>query len=97
MRKWVDNTVSNYWTADELKIFALYGGKCILAGTVKECQKKAVTLHEIIPKSKRPKDWNTPENRVPMCNNCHRMVHDKGAKNYVNLLRGLQKCQKEQV
>lgn len=89
--------MSSEWTAEELEIFALYGGKCILAGVSNKCQKIAVTLHEIIPKSKRPKTWNTPENRVPICNNCHRMIHDNGAKNYVSVLTDLQKCPREQV
>jgi len=83
--------VSSEWTAEELEIFDLYGGKCIM------CKHKAVTLHEIIPKSKRPKTWNTPENRVPVCNKCHRMIHDKGSKNYISVLTDLQKCPREQV
>lgn len=82
--------MSSDWTAEELEIFALYKGKCILYAVSANCQKRAVTLHEIIPKSKRPKTWNTPDNRVPVCAECHRMIHDKGAKNYVSLLTDLQ-------
>lgn len=78
--------MSSEWTADELKIFDLYGGKCIL------CKRKAVTLHEIIPKSKLPKTWNTFGNRVPVCADCHRKIHDSGAGNFVSILRDLQRC-----
>jgi 5-methylcytosine-specific restriction endonuclease McrA len=84
-RKWEDNTVSGEWTAEELEIFALYGGRCIL------CKQRAVTLHEIIPKTKRPKTLNTPENRVPVCAKCHRKIHDTGAKHFVSILTDLQK------
>lgn len=72
------------WSAEELEIFALYGGRCIL------CKQEAVTLHEIIPKSKRPKTWNTPENRVPVCNNCHTKIHNTGTKHFVSVLTDLQ-------
>ena len=80
------------WSAEELEIFALYNGRCIL------CRRKAVTLHEIIPKSKRPKTWNTPDNRVPVCAICHNRIHHKvGAKHFVSILTDLQyaaKCNK---
>lgn len=72
------------WSAEELEIFALYDGRCIL------CRHGAVTLHEIIPKSKCPKTWNTPENRVPVCNKCHRKIHDTGAKHFASVLTDLQ-------
>lgn len=73
------------WSAEELEIFALYKGKCILCSA-----RKAVTLHEIIPRSKRPKTWNTPENRVPVCAECHTKIHLTGAKHFVSVLTDLQ-------
>lgn len=79
------------WSAEELKIFALYNGRCIL------CKRKAVTLHEIIFKSKRPKTWNTPDNRVPVCAVCHNRIHKVDAKHFVSILTDLQyaaKCNK---
>ena len=35
----------------------------------------ANAVHEIEPKSKRPKDWDTLENRVPICTICHDLIH----------------------
>jgi 5-methylcytosine-specific restriction endonuclease McrA len=64
----------NEWTKEELAIFAEFNGRCA------KCGLPAVTLHEIIPKSKLPKTWNTPENRIPLCNEHHIEAHAKGTK-----------------
>ena len=53
------------------------------------CRKKAMTLHEIIPKSKAPKTWREDKNRVPLCVVCHDRVHMRGAGNYADILRFL--------
>ena len=79
--------MSGEWTAEELAIFKQYHGRCIM------CPAKAVTLHEIIPKSKRPRDWNEPGNRVPVCARCHRKIHDIGSKHFVDVLRSLQQSE----
>ena len=81
----MNNTVSTEWSVEELEIFALYKGKCILCD-----RRKAVTLHEIIPRSKRPKAWQDPKNRVPVCAECHTHIHTLGAKNFVSVLTELQ-------
>ena len=64
------------WNDEELEIFDLFRGKCIL------CKQWAVTLHEICPKSKCPKTWQNPENRVPVCNRHHNWIHATGANNH---------------
>jgi 5-methylcytosine-specific restriction endonuclease McrA len=71
------------WTEQELEIFEQFHWRCI------RCPRKAVTLHEIVPKSKRPKDWDDPENRVPICNECHRWAHDRGTRSSEQELRRL--------
>lgn len=58
------------WTNEEIDIFRQFGGKCI------KCPRQAVTLHEIIPKSRRPKTWMEKKNRVPICNICHTWAHN---------------------
>lgn len=70
------------WTQEELGIFALFNSRCALNPS-----HKAVTLHEIIPKSLAPKTWMNPENRIPLCASCHRRVHDEGSVKYRQTLR----------
>ena len=62
------------YTEEELAIFAEFDGRCARSGD------PAIVLHEIVPKSKRPKTWNTPGNRIPLCNDCHLLAHAKGTK-----------------
>ena len=56
-----------------LRLLKLFNYRCLI------CLRKAVTLHEIVPKSKRPKDWMEDENRVPVCARCHDMIHADGS------------------
>ena len=56
-------------------ILQLYQNKCIICGD------KSVTIHEIVPKSKRPRTWKTLENCVPVCHDCHETAHKYGYKN----------------
>jgi len=62
------------WDADEIVIFESYRYRCI------RCQRPAVTLHELVPKSNNPKGWKKKGNRVPICNGCHTWAHDIGTK-----------------
>ena len=73
----------NLYTKEELSIFAEFGYRCA------RCGKPAVTLHEIVPKSKRPKTWNTPSNRITTCDDCHCYYHAKGTKRVRDELRQL--------
>lgn len=43
------------------------------------CGKPSEIVHEIVPKSRRPKTWMLPENRVVLCNECHTWAHHRGA------------------
>lgn len=70
------------WTQEELQIFEGFDNRCVLCWI-----NLAVTLHEIIPKSK-DKDWMRPENRVPVCAKCHDQIHRFGALNFAELLLG---------
>jgi len=69
----------------EKLIATKYKNRCII------CMQPYDTIHEIIPKSQRPKTWQTKDNCIPVCNKCHTMIHAAGAKTYVMTLRGLQK------
>ena len=74
---------TSLYTQEELGIFALFSYRCA------KCGESAVTLHEIVPKSKRPKTWNEPSNRIPLCNKCHNFCHARGAKRVRDELRQL--------
>ncbi len=72
------------WTEEEIAIFELFHFKCV------RCEQKAITLHEIHPKSLRPKTWMLPENRVPVCHKCHQWAHRAGTKTSYPILGVLQ-------
>ena len=63
------------WTEEEIEIFSIFNFRC------PRCNRRAVTLHEICPKSKCPKTWMKPENRMPLCANCHEWAHSRGTNN----------------
>lgn len=65
---------TNLWSPDEQAIFDEFSGRCARDGKI------AVVLHEIVPKSRRPKTWNTPENRIPLCVDCHIWAHQYGTR-----------------
>lgn len=71
------------YTPEEIEIFKEFDYRCAVCGA------PAVTLHEIVPKSKRPKTWNKPENRIPLCNDHHLYAHAKGTKRVQDVLRNL--------
>ena len=48
------------------------GYRCVL------CGQKAVSVHEIIPRS-HAGNWKDKDNRVPLCNMCHVKVQDRPA------------------
>lgn len=47
----------------------------------------AVAIHEIEPRSKRPRTWREPSNRITVCNECHDWIHSMGTANVDRLLR----------
>lgn len=71
------------YTPEEQAIFDEFGGRCA------RCGKPAVTLHEIVPKSRRPKTWDKQENRIPLDNDCHIWAHYRGTKRTRDELRNL--------
>ena len=63
------------------KVWTALGGLCVL------CFAPAAHVHEIVPKSKSPTDWQDVENRVTLCASCHEKVHAEGPHKYESLLR----------
>ena len=66
-------TSSKYEQQDSTKslqaeIWSAFHGICI------NCGGKASSLHEIIPRSKLPNSWASPDNIVPLCSSCHELV-----------------------
>lgn len=61
------------WSEEEWSIFRLFNFMCGVCRI-----SPAVTLHEIHPKSKRPKTWKEPKNRIPVCSSCHDRIHKEG-------------------
>ena len=66
------STSKRRWNADlgfiELSrknIVEIYRGKCI------RCRKPTQVVHEIEPRSLRPKDWWSEDNMVLLCVDCH--------------------------
>ena len=47
----------------------------------------AEVMHEIVPRSLRPRNWWTLDNMIPLTNAEHRKIHDEGAKKYRNQLQ----------
>jgi 5-methylcytosine-specific restriction endonuclease McrA len=71
------------YTEEELEIFLEFDDRCA------RCGQPSIVLHEIVPKSKRPKTWNTKDNRIPLCNDCHLLAHAKGTRNSKDELQSL--------
>ena len=46
-------------------------GVCLVRGYV--------TVHEIVPRSMMPGEWDTIDNQVPICNECHETITARGA------------------
>lgn len=78
------------WNSSEIAIFELFDYRCA------RCPAPAVTLHEIVPKSKRPKDWDDPLNRIPLCMQCHQLAHSRGTKFLAPILTIL-RLEKEKI
>ena len=65
-------------------VLALYDHQC------PHCGSEAVTVHEIIPKSKNPRHWMDVDNRIPLCLSYHEYVHLLGTRVSEPKLRKLQ-------
>ena len=66
---------------DDEAIFLFYQGRCVGCWV-----RPAVNIHEIEPRSKRPKDWQDFDNRAPLCSRCHQKVHE-GTRGAAEILR----------
>jgi 5-methylcytosine-specific restriction endonuclease McrA len=67
--------MSVYPTRDELlTLFKFRCARCSKVGNT-------VTIHEIIPRSLRPKDWQEAANRIALCPACHEWAHKFGTRN----------------
>jgi 5-methylcytosine-specific restriction endonuclease McrA len=71
--------------ANRNTVLELFHHRCIL----NPAKHKAVVVHEIEPKSKRPSNWWEIENMVPLCAECHDLVHASGAKTFEKRLKEL--------
>ena len=64
---------TSQWNPDEIEIFKKFRYKCV------RCRRPASVLHEIVPKSLAPENWDEPGNQVPLCIECHNWAHKRGA------------------
>lgn len=55
-------------------VLDLFHHRCV------RCGKSSESVHEIVPRSRLPKTWMLPENRVVLCFECHFWSHRYGAK-----------------
>ncbi len=62
-------------------IMDMFNGMCAVHLT-----HPAVCIHEIVPRSKAPKTWMEPENRIPLCHEAHELVHQQGTRRSAALL-----------
>jgi 5-methylcytosine-specific restriction endonuclease McrA len=65
-------------------VWDMFHGRCVL------CYEQGATVHEIIFRSSG-KSAMQIDNRIVLCFNCHRDVHDKGYKVSVEQLREARK------
>jgi 5-methylcytosine-specific restriction endonuclease McrA len=55
-------------------VLEIFHYRCVRCGRPTRC------VHEIVPRSRRPKTWMLPDNRVAICTACHLWAHSKGAR-----------------
>jgi len=69
-----------FWDELDQIIWKEHDNKCIVCGSSGD------TIHEIVPKSKNPRNWTNPKNRVVVCHMCHRKIHNEGPANWSDSL-----------
>jgi 5-methylcytosine-specific restriction endonuclease McrA len=67
------------------KIWEMFHGQCV------RCNHLANSVHEIIPRSKRPNDWWELDNMILLCLECHQWSHNRGTKFSAPILTVLRK------
>jgi 5-methylcytosine-specific restriction endonuclease McrA len=65
---------------DDEELYELFHGRCV------RCNVRAVTIHEIIPRS-HGKGTMELDNRIPICASCHAWAHDIGTKTSIPVLK----------
>lgn len=78
--------IANQSILTRKEILAYFSYRCLL-----NPGHTAVCVHEIIPRSQRPKTWMEFKNRVTLCAECHDKIHHDGASNWVEILTRLRK------
>lgn len=71
-------------TSNREEIVKLFRGRCLI-----NPGHSGIAVHEIIPRSQKPKTWNELSNQVLLCNDCHVRIHREGARNWVERLTKL--------
>jgi len=56
------------------KVLEIFHHRCV------RCGRPSEIVHEIVPRSRRPKTWMDIDNRVVLCVDCHDWAHHRGAK-----------------
>jgi 5-methylcytosine-specific restriction endonuclease McrA len=65
---------------DDEQLYEIFHGRCV------RCHSRAVTIHEIIPRS-HGKEMMEMDNRIPICHSCHVWAHDIGTKTSIPVLQ----------
>lgn len=79
-----NTTATEELTRNQLTV--LFRGRCLVNPA-----HAGVTIHEIYPRSQRPKMWMKTENRVLLCNECHDTIHREGSALWITKLTQLRK------
>ena len=52
------------------EVIDYYQGRCVSCWV-----EPSVTIHHIVPRSKRPADYDEFDNLAPLCHSCHDLIH----------------------
>lgn len=84
VKKGIEKSISENsleYTPNEQLLFKKFRFRCL------HCGKRGIVLHELEPRSRRPKDWDAEENRVLLCAECHNWAHKVSCKASTPILR----------
>lgn len=83
-RKMVSRHIKAIENPNILKIKKIFRNRCLVNPA-----HFGIVVHEIHPKSHRPKTWNELDNQVLLCHECHDKIHNDGAGNWAIKLEKL--------
>ena len=69
------NTTETIIESNRSTVFKLFKHRCAVNPA-----HEATVIHEIEPRSTRPADWWELDNMIPLCSNCHTLIHSEGTK-----------------